>query len=202
MNYKVLSEKDYKLTTWSGGDTNELYIYPENSEYKERNFLFRISSATVEQEKSTFTKLNGVSRKLMPLTGELRLSFRGKYEKKLDKFDIESFLGDWDTTSYGKVTDFNLMTKAGCTGELEHIKVLKKDYNLLDLEYENQKMHKEFFYSLGGNVQIIIKDDVISLKNREMLMLNLQESDFSISVKILNNNEKDVDLIKVKVCID
>ena len=28
---------DYKSTKWSGGITTELYIYPENSSYKDRN---------------------------------------------------------------------------------------------------------------------------------------------------------------------
>lgn len=71
MKFKVLNKLNYKKTNWSGGDTTELYIYPEDSRYQKRDFLFRLSSATVNLEKSAFTKLDGVSRKLMLLSGEI-----------------------------------------------------------------------------------------------------------------------------------
>ena len=44
----VRTEKDYKVSKWSGGDTTELYLYPENGDYRSGNFQLRISSATVE----------------------------------------------------------------------------------------------------------------------------------------------------------
>ena len=94
MKYKILNKNDYKLSSWSGGDTNELYIYPKTSDYKKRNFMFRISTATVKDEKSTFTKLNGIERTLMTLTGKLKLSFKDKYEKELDKYEAISFYFD------------------------------------------------------------------------------------------------------------
>lgn len=50
-----VSKEDYPVSNWSGGKTTQLFIYPENSEYAKRNFLFRISSATVDCERSEFT---------------------------------------------------------------------------------------------------------------------------------------------------
>ena len=37
-NIIVRTEKDYKVSKWSGGDTTELYLYPENGDYKAGNF--------------------------------------------------------------------------------------------------------------------------------------------------------------------
>ena len=47
---KIVKEQGQKISKWSGGITNQLYIYPENSSYENRNFKWRISSANVEAE--------------------------------------------------------------------------------------------------------------------------------------------------------
>ena len=47
----VRTEKDYKVSRWSGGDTTELYLYPEDGDYKSGNFQLRISSATVDVDR-------------------------------------------------------------------------------------------------------------------------------------------------------
>ena len=67
----VRTEKDYKVSKWSGGDTTELYLYPEDGDYKSGNFQLRISSATVEVDRSEFTSLPGVDRYLMIFQGHL-----------------------------------------------------------------------------------------------------------------------------------
>ena len=46
----------------------------------------------------------------------MEIQHEGHYTKTLGVGDIERFKGDWDTTSKGKVTDFNLMMK-GCQGD-------------------------------------------------------------------------------------
>ena len=73
---------------WSGGTTCQLFIFPEDSTYSQRDFLFRISSAKVKFPSSTFTKLTGVSRVIMILDGELKLEHEGKYTKVLKKFEV------------------------------------------------------------------------------------------------------------------
>ncbi len=51
---ELVTHNQQKISTWSGGTTTELFIYPEVAEYSERNFDFRISTATVEVEESNF----------------------------------------------------------------------------------------------------------------------------------------------------
>jgi environmental stress-induced protein Ves len=124
MALKLIRKSEQITTSWSGGTTTQLYIYPENASYQKRNFLFRISTATVDAVESVFTRLPGVSRKLMILEGTLKIEHKGKYSKMLQKFETDSFEGDWETTGFGITTDFNLMTTGKVRSSIE-VKSLK-----------------------------------------------------------------------------
>jgi len=105
---------------WASGTSTEIFIHPPNGSFAERNFLFRISTATVAAEESTFTFFKGITRHLMVLKGNLELIHKGRYTKQLGPYEQDVFSGEWNTFSKGKVTDFNLMLKAGATGSLTH----------------------------------------------------------------------------------
>lgn len=116
----ILPASSQRTTNWTGGTTTQLFIYPQGASYAERNFLFRISTATIETETSTFTSLPGFQRILMILTGALVINHKDHYTKTLLAFDTDSFDGAWETTAIGKVTDFNLMMAEGITGRCKH----------------------------------------------------------------------------------
>ncbi len=118
-NIIVRTEKDYKVSKWSGGDTTELYLYPEDGDYRSGNFQLRISSATVEVERSEFTSLPGVERYLMIFQGHLDMIHGEKEKVSLEPYEVDHFDGGIPTVSYGKVVDFNLMLKNGAGGRME-----------------------------------------------------------------------------------
>ena len=118
-NIIVRTEKDYKVSKWSGGDTTELYLYPEDGDYRSGNFQLRISSATVEVERSEFTSLPGVERYLMIFQGHLDMVHGEKEKVSLEPYEVDHFDGGVPTVSYGKVVDFNLMLKNGAGGRME-----------------------------------------------------------------------------------
>jgi environmental stress-induced protein Ves len=163
---KIIRKQEQKTALWSGGKTTELFIFPEGSSYSERNFQFRISTATVETETSEFTRLNGFRRHLMILDGTLKIHHKNHYQKTLNKFDIDVFMGDWETTAEGKVTDFNLMHDENFKGKIE---VLHLDKNRC--RYLNADTDFLGLYVLNGNFFInktqLEKGDFITLKNRE-----------------------------------
>lgn len=114
-----LTHADFRCGTWSGGSTTQLYIYPPLGDYATRQFILRVSSATVHVPESDFTPLDGVTRYITPLTGGFTLTHPGKAPvvmKPLDK--PYRFSGDWDTHCVGVATDLNLMLK-GIAGEME-----------------------------------------------------------------------------------
>jgi environmental stress-induced protein Ves len=108
---------------WASGTSTELFIYPADAQFGQRNFQFRISTATVEAEESTFTFFEGITRHLMILKGNLELIHLDRYTKHLGPFEQDTFSGEWSTQSKGKGTDFNLMLKDGATGSLTHHRI-------------------------------------------------------------------------------
>jgi environmental stress-induced protein Ves len=152
MGLIIIPGSQQVTSSWSGGTTTQLFIYPENASYPDRNFLFRISTATIEADESVFTKLPGISRKIMILKGTLKLEHTGKYTKILHPFDSDSFEGDWETKGYGKVTDFNLMM-TGKLGGTVYVKFLKKDETIQFQSISG----KEFtgLYVLKGKLHIV-----------------------------------------------
>lgn len=114
-----IKKTQLKTATWAGGTTTQLFIFPESAEYTKFNFDFRISYATVEVPESTFTFMPGVTRHLMILKGVLDIDHTDRYQKQLNRFDIDVFDGEWPTKAKGKVTDFNLMTRGKTTGHIE-----------------------------------------------------------------------------------
>jgi len=183
MKIENIKASDLVTNKWSGGTTTQLAIYPKDAEYKKQDFLFRISTATVEVEESTFTKLPGISRKLMILDGEIKIEHQKHYSKTLRKFEQDSFEGDWDTKSFGKATDFNLMTTGKAKGNIESL-ILEKnkktqfgsDFNYLGLyiysgEIELTVNQKHLKISQGDFLSIIGSDK----KELEILSDNLSE---------------------------
>ena len=119
MNIRHLTAADFSTSTWSGGTTTQLLLYPENGSYAARDFLFRISSATVDLEESDFTALPGVERYITPLQGSFTLTHPGQAPVELPPLAAPyRFPGDIATHCVGKATDFNLMLK-GCEGRME-----------------------------------------------------------------------------------
>lgn len=119
MNILHLTAASFRTSTWSGGTTTELFLYPENGSYADRDFQLRISSATVDLEESDFTPLEGVERYITPLQGSFILTHPGSDPVVLEPLAAPyRFSGEIPTHCVGKATDFNLMLK-GCTGRME-----------------------------------------------------------------------------------
>jgi len=113
MEWKLLSKPDYVATSWSGGTTTQLAIAPEGAVYADRDFLWRISSATVELEHSDFTPLPDYNRFLAVLEGEIRLKIDGGEPSPLAPGRVAAFDGGVPVESWGQCVDFNLMVRKG-----------------------------------------------------------------------------------------
>jgi len=98
-----------KTVSWANGTSTELFVYPADGNFQTRDFTFRISTATVEAEETTFSDFSGLTRILLPLKGRLTLIHEGRYTKVLEPFEQDQFDGAWKTRSKGKVQDFNVI---------------------------------------------------------------------------------------------
>jgi len=147
---------------WASGTSTEIFIYPSDGNFAERDFTFRISTATVEAEESTFTFFEGITRHLMILKGELELIHENRYTKHLKPYDQDTFSGEWPTHARGKVTDFNLMLKNGAEGSLTHIQTIPNQFLIAEKESDYLFVFvasgsfeaDEFQSSIGDLIQI------------------------------------------------
>ena len=118
----LLKENNYSISDWSGGKTRELSIFPHSSKYADREFIWRLSSATVDLDESDFTMLPDYNRVLMVLKGSVVLTYDDVKTVNLNELEQDSFDGASKTKSYGRITDFNLMVRKGNEGILDVIR--------------------------------------------------------------------------------
>ena len=167
---QIIDTKNSPLSVWKGGTTKELWIYPENSSFKESNFTCRISIATIDDPVSSFTKLSGVNRTLMCLDGNFSLEHNGSGKKVVLKpFEKCSFTGDDDTLCLGTGRDFNLML-TNCTGDINTYYLKNEKYIILNSSNILISKTITFLYVLEGSIQIdstnIEEENLIILKER------------------------------------
>ena len=168
MKLEVTRKREFIPSQWSGGKTTQLAIFPKDAGYLDRNFQFRLSTSELAVEESVFTVLPGVSRVLLVLDGELRIHHPGRYAKVLKKFDTDTFMGDWQTRSSGRATDFNLMTTGSIHGHLDGITLRKGSSRNIELS----EIHDVAgIYSFKGEHTIEVMDNKVELSAGDNLLL-------------------------------
>lgn len=166
MKEKIIKKEDFITTKWEGGETNQLAIYPEDSIFFEKDFLWRISSASFTKLESKFTDFSGYQRYILPLEGKLNLYHQGLYNRELEKYEAEYFDGSWNTLSKNTsdCIDYNFIIKSGNQGKMQVLKegdeyllkgsaivtIFSKDDILLNLNDEKDKRNIE-----GGSLLVL-----------------------------------------------
>ena len=119
-----LSKTDDSVSAWSGGTTTQLAIWPPEAKYADRDFLWRISSATVDLAESDFTPLPDYDRLIATLEGEIELIHNGGAPLTLRPLEVHAFSGADATHCRGRCRDFNLMLRRGkVTGTMEALRL-------------------------------------------------------------------------------
>ena len=185
MSIQQFTSDSRTTINWASGTSTEIFIHPSNGSFADRNFLFRISTATVEAEESTFTFFEGITRHLMILKGELELIHEGRYTKHLKPYDQDTFSGEWSTRSKGKVTDFNLMLKDGATGSLTHHRIESGTYAAFAA-----KTNWYFIYFASGtatlsNGNTAKTGDLIRIENGSDVTFHAQERCDVVEIEVL-----------------
>jgi len=124
MKWKIIDKEDFIVTKWTGGETTQLFIYPEDAIFSEKNFLWRVSSATFTSTESRFSDFTGYQRYILPLNGKLSLYHEGLYNRELDKYEVEYFDGSWTTFSKNSLDcrDYNFIVRNGNLAKMQILK--------------------------------------------------------------------------------
>ncbi len=184
---KIIRKEEQKTSLWSGGKTTELYIYPPESNFSDRNFEVRISTATVETETSVFTTLPGYKRQLMILEGKLTIQHNQEKKMLLLPFQKHQFMGHWETKAEGKVVDFNLMTSKNWNGEIQVIQLPENEQLIEKIDAGTIQL----YYILNGSFIISkeilnTKDIIVFYKSTEAKLIGKEECKF-LSIKLKEN---------------
>ncbi|GAB5416659.1 MAG: HutD family protein [Crocinitomicaceae bacterium] len=164
---KIIQLSDASIKTWSGGNTTELFIFPDQSSFSEGNFELRISLATVEQSQTVFTPLPDTQRTLLVLEGTQLLEHQGHHTANLNGLEQDSFSGGWTTHCQGTSTNFNVMTKGSNRAE-----VTVKNLNAHQSIQVGAKNVLSFIYVVNG----AIKYDQTTIRTKQAISFqNMEE---------------------------
>ncbi len=171
MQYRIIKPEEYETGVWSGGTTTQLAIYPPGASYADRNFIFRLSSATVDTEQSEFTHLPDYDRWLMIFEGSARLVHSSEREVTINPYEYDAFDGGISTVSFGRVTDYNLMLRKGGTGSM---KAIGLDENIKEIRIMPQGEYQSGFAGIflrGEYAQITLCGEPLKLENGCQLLV-------------------------------
>ena len=178
--FKIHRFQNTSTTNWSGGTTSQLFIFPEDAVFAQKNFDFRISTATIDAEESTFTPLPNYNRLLAILEGNIEIIHQGKYAKKLTQFENDRFHGSWQTKSKGKARDFNVIFNDNFDLQFTHREIFeptflhkKSDFLLLlvlnkSIELERIELNLYDLIEVG-------KEEFLLMKGLNFLQIELSK---------------------------
>ncbi|MDO5491376.1 MAG: HutD family protein [Bacillota bacterium] len=119
MRIRINRRERQKESSWSGGKTLELGIFPETASYLDRDFVWRLSTADSDREASSFSRLPGYERILMVLEGDVVLAHGEEGSVHLGVLEQNRFDGGIKTRCFGRlIKDYNLIMARGCEGSL------------------------------------------------------------------------------------
>ena len=202
MQWKKITPNQFVVSDWSGGKTTQIAIDPPEAVYAERNFHFRVSSASVELEESEFTPLPDYERMIAPVKGRLFLYYNESQKPEvLEEMEFSRFDGAWNTRSKGKVTDYNLMTRKGiCTGDAFG-RTLKPgeecDFPLTLPEATGRNVL--LIWCAEGQVDGSVGDDLLKLSTNQAIQLDNEGFTPDI-IKVKNGGGVSAKLMIARVC--
>ncbi|GAB1400140.1 hypothetical protein MASR1M66_15940 [Aminivibrio sp.] len=171
--YNIIKKENLKAMKWSGGTIKELFIYPEKGEYEKRNFIFVISTATVDIEESDFTLLDNFDRIILTLDNQLTLTHNGNEEVTLNKYEPHFFYGGDHTKSRGKANDYNLiMKREECCGEVACLSLAEGSIVYPKISTDPLRKMFEIIFCLKGKLIFQKDSETASLYPGDIIIID------------------------------
>lgn len=115
MRIEYIASRSMEVSDWSGGKTTQIAIYPEGSQYRLRNFIWRASTASVALTESDFTLLPDYARLIAAIDGSMELyGGNGEHLHTVAGDAVYAFDGGEHIHCVGRADDLNLMLRKGC----------------------------------------------------------------------------------------
>ena len=165
MDYKIIRKENVKESSWAGGISKELYIFPDGSTLN-NPFNFRVSTATINPGEHNFTPFNSYKRLLILLKGSIKLEIDNN-EYSLNPMSHIFFSGDSITksTTEENSEDFNLIFK----DDVELLTFHITDSNLSGEILSNKAIN--IFYNLENNKHVNINNNEYLLEAGDTIII-------------------------------
>lgn len=219
IKYKILERRletdcffykkaDYRKKTIVEGKTLELFKYPKESIFANRDFDFRISTRNVSSKEFKQQDMDGYYRYMMITKGRAKITHENHYSIELEPFREDFYNGSWKTETKGTYEDFILSLR---DKEKGGIKVLQSNvyYKITCKNYKGDFLTGSYFYCLEDNVTInILKDEKVlyekTLNKKSALFIKDLKEYREDNLKIIFNckdTDKDTDKDKDNIII-
>lgn len=171
------------------GTTTELAIFPPDSNFESRDFLCRVSTATLT-EGGPFTKFDGYMRILALVVGKgMDLNVDGVSHSICQPFQMLRFMGDVPTTSVllgESVSDFNVIFRPNVEANLEQV-ALGPGFSALPRQAraggDGASIRVDVLWSPDSDSEISIGRRTLSLGERSVLVVQHGISDPPIEAR-------------------
>lgn len=167
-----ISKQKIQPNQWDGGLTYEYFIYPVDSQYVNRNFDFRISSATIEKIPSNFTQFQGYFRYLVMLDNSLHILRNNRIEE-YGKLEIFEFHSNEKIISNSLGNDFNLMISNRIQ---EHDLIVFQGSKVVNADWIILFALSETVVYINQIEQKLISNDCLLIENSEKLEIEIRIS--------------------------
>ena len=198
--YRIITKDKVRKRLWSGGTVNQLFIYPENADFDQKDFVFQVSTATVDVEESLFTFFDNYDRIIMTTDNKFVLVHNDQEEIVLGKNEPHFFYGDDKTQGKGKVNDFNLIMKRGvCRGDVMALSIEKGSVIFPRKGSDICAKTLEIVFCAHGKLTFRLGKHQEHLEQGELLVIDHGE----MNGKYLLSNEEDqvCEIVMTKVMI-
>jgi environmental stress-induced protein Ves len=189
-----------QVSTWNGGTTTEIAIYPRDAVYSCRDFVWRISSARVASEESEFTSLPGIWRLIMVLEGDMTLEHEHHHSVRLQPFQQDAFAGDWATRSTGMARDFNIMLSGACSGRMQAVSMQGQsslaipDVAMQTCDEGKKAVH--IVYGVDGAIVVGAgSDETWKMDAGDALLLTVDHQGATNGVRLVNQDNAPVHVV-------
>lgn len=199
--YWIIRKDKVKKRLWSGGTVNQLFIDPEDADIASKDFIFQVSTATVDVEESLFTFFDNYDRIIMTTDKDFVLIHDDKDEVFLSKYEPHLFNGGGKTQGKGKVNDYNFIMKRGaCRGDTMAMSLAKG--SLVYPRKGNDECDEtlEIVYCAGGRLTFRFNDIEEHLVRGDVLMID--HGTMTSKYVLYNKEEQFCDLVITMARID
>lgn len=175
MNIDIVTADRMKVSSWSGGKTAEMFIYPPGASYSLRNLRFRVSSATVDADSSVFTSLPGINRFLTVINGNMEL-VSDNVNMSVRPYEPVNFDGGAHTVSCGKCVDFNLMLK-DCKGSMSAVECAGK------MQVELDSNAYTMLYCAAAELSVSVGSESYELASGNLMVIETLDGKSCLNVE-------------------